>query len=159
VWMDGPTGWLGRSLGVQTLEYTLADFVSEDCSDVVALPFEPVIDIVSITYLTAGGSLAVVPPEGYELVHGGVRPVSGFYWPSVGDSPDAVKIRYRAGYGKPQTEGSGALVNDVPAAIKVALMMLIAQWYLVREPVSLGDTVENLPFAVDALLQPYRIYR
>ncbi|MDX0275747.1 hypothetical protein GOC21_17655 [Sinorhizobium meliloti] len=158
-WIDGPSGWLGRTLGVQTLEYTLDGFEVEDCSDVILLPFEPLIDITSVVYVDDSGATVTMPPEDYVLTLGGARPASDGVWPATDDVPGAVKIRYRAGYGKPDPGDPAKLVNDAPASIKVAIMMLVAQWYRYRETVAVGASVASLPFAVEALLSPYRVYR
>ncbi|QLY36012.1 phage gp6-like head-tail connector protein [Citrobacter freundii] len=42
--------------------------------------------------------------------------------------------------------------------VKAAMLLLIGNWYENRESVVIGDTVAEVPFAVEALLQPYRIY-
>ena len=42
--------------------------------------------------------------------------------------------------------------------VKAAMLLLIGHWYATRETVSVGQTVAEVPFAVEALLQPYRIY-
>ncbi len=42
--------------------------------------------------------------------------------------------------------------------VKAAMLLLIGHWYANRETVSVGQTVAEAPFAVEALLQPYRIY-
>ncbi|HCU2333904.1 TPA: phage gp6-like head-tail connector protein [Klebsiella aerogenes] len=42
--------------------------------------------------------------------------------------------------------------------VKAAMLLLIGHWYANRETVSVGQTVAEVPFAVEALLQPYRIY-
>jgi uncharacterized phage protein (predicted DNA packaging) len=47
------------------------------------------------------------------------------------------------------------LLND---DVKAAMLLLIGHWYANRETVSVGQTVAEVPFAVEALLQPYRIY-
>lgn len=158
-WIDGPSGWLGRTLGVQTLELTLDGFISEGCSDEILLPFEPLIDVTSVSYVDEGGSVVTLPPADYVTTAHGLRPADDGDWPSTDDIAEAVKIRYRAGYGKPDPSDGLKLVNNAPAPIKVAVMMLVSQWYRTREPVVLGATVETLPFAVDALLSPYRVYR
>lgn len=49
----------------------------------------------------------------------------------------------------------GMLLND---AIKAAILLCISQWYSNREGVVVGETVSEMPIAVQALLQPYRIY-
>ncbi|EOV6262262.1 head-tail connector protein, partial [Proteus mirabilis] len=46
------------------------------------------------------------------------------------------------------------LTDDVIAA----MLLLIAQWYENREGVISGQAFSTQPFAVTALLQPYRIY-
>ncbi len=43
-------------------------------------------------------------------------------------------------------------------ADRVAVKMIVAQWYAIREPVQIGASVERLPFAVEALLAPWRVY-
>ncbi|VAG26299.1 phage protein DNA packaging protein [Enterobacter ludwigii] len=47
------------------------------------------------------------------------------------------------------------LLND---DVKAAMLLMIGHWYANRETVSVGQTVAEVPFAVEALLQPYRIY-
>ncbi|MFZ5338746.1 head-tail connector protein [Enterobacter asburiae] len=47
------------------------------------------------------------------------------------------------------------LLND---DVKAAMLLLVGHWYANRETVSVGQTVAEVPFAVEALLQPYRIY-
>lgn len=159
VWLDGPTGWMGRTLGVQTLELSRSDFWTDADDDGIILPFEPVISITAIEYYSTPSSLVTIPAGDYALVRDVVRPVDGKSWPSTAGRAGAVKIRYRAGYGKPSTADPPAIVNNVPAPIRVAILMLVAQWYRTREPVVIGAAVDKLPFAVDALLQPYRVYR
>lgn len=41
--------------------------------------------------------------------------------------------------------------------VDVAMLLLVGHWYANREAVNTGTT-SALPFAVEALLQPYRIY-
>ncbi|HCW48332.1 MAG TPA: hypothetical protein DGH25_13385 [Erwiniaceae bacterium] len=42
--------------------------------------------------------------------------------------------------------------------IETAMLMLIAHWYANREAVATGVSVVTLDYAVEAFLQPYRIY-
>lgn len=42
--------------------------------------------------------------------------------------------------------------------VKAAMLLLIGHWYANRESVAVGQTVAEVPFAVESLLQPYRIY-
>ena len=47
------------------------------------------------------------------------------------------------------------LLND---DVKAAMLLLIGHWYANRESVAIGQTVAEVPLAVESLLQPYRIY-
>ena len=102
--IGGPTGWLGRSLGVQTLELRLPAF---PCGR-IALPLVPIVEMVSVTY-TAGGSDVVMPGTDYELRTDCVASKNG--WPSGCN----VRIQYTAGY------------NPVPAIIKTAVKLRVGE--------------------------------
>ena len=42
--------------------------------------------------------------------------------------------------------------------VKAAMLLLIGHWYENRETVSLGQAATDIPFTVESLLQPYKIY-
>ncbi|HEJ8017757.1 TPA: phage gp6-like head-tail connector protein [Serratia marcescens] len=42
--------------------------------------------------------------------------------------------------------------------VRTAMLLLIGHWYANRETVNIGNITSELPFATQALLQPYRIY-
>jgi len=145
-WIDGPAGWLGRALGVQVLEWQRCSW---PCAGEV-LPFPPEIEVISVKY---------IDPDGVEQSWPVPTPL---YWsnlPRIRGRDGDLKIRYRAGYGIPQAGNAGVFENKAPAPIKVAIMMLVAQWYKNPMSVSVGAAVDNLPFSVEALLQPYRVFR
>jgi uncharacterized phiE125 gp8 family phage protein len=155
-WIDGPTGWLGRALGIQTLEYAMEDFHS-DADGYIHLPFSPVLELLSIRVRVGADSFDTLPSSEYEIDAGGVYPLSGA-WPFVSGRNQRVIIRYRVGCAK--TSGTPAVwVANVPEPIRFAILLLVAHWYRNREAVVIGQSAVTLPFAVDALLQPYRIYR
>lgn len=144
-WLDGPAGWLGRALGVQVLEWQLCDWPGEG----FRLPFPPEIEVLSVTY---------IDPDGVEQEWPFPTPLYFNDLPALRGRDGDLKIRYRAGYGT--SSGNPAVwTNAVPAPIKVAILMLVHQWFNNRSPVVVGATVETLPFAVEALLSPYRVYR
>ena len=159
--IDGPTGWLGRSLGEQELEYSLPRF-----SRVIRLPYEPVIGIVSVVYRDADG-VEQVMDESHYRVSGGNRCQfgTGFALPQTECSADAVTITYKAGYA----------AEDVPANAKQAVIIGVQQLkamgaqslYLRQEDVEgVGSTVytvseaatQAVKAATDMLLQPLRVY-
>jgi uncharacterized phiE125 gp8 family phage protein len=62
-----------------------------------------------------------------------------------------VTVTYVAGY--------GPAGDDVPAAIRHAMLLLIGHWYEHRESVVVGGNPVQVPLAVQALLRPYRRVR
>ena len=142
MWLDGPSGgWLGRALGVQLLELRADSF---GCA--FRLPFPPLIDIVSVKYDDPAGVEQTIDAASYAVDPAGewyFKP--GASWPSLAAAPDAVRVRYRAGY------------QYVPAPILHAMLMLIGQWYTGREAASDKPLIE-LPFSVEVLLSPFRVW-
>lgn len=47
------------------------------------------------------------------------------------------------------------VIND---AVRSAMLLMIGHWYVNREAVVIGSIPAEVPMAVTALLQPYRIY-
>lgn len=91
--MDGPNGWLGMCVARQGLEYVVDDF-----SETIALPFGPVIEPVEVYYRDVDGAERVLPSSDYSVsAQGELRLASGARWPSVSSIVDAVRIRYYAG--------------------------------------------------------------
>lgn len=137
--IDGPEGWLGRAIGVQTLE---AYVPAPALVGRTALPCRPIIDVVSIEARTDAG-WAVVDPATYEqrgdwvVFAAGATPAGGW---AIGDR-EGMRVRYRAGY------------QAVPAPIQQAILLMTEMFYRNR-----GSTDFNPPAAVAVLLQPFRVY-
>jgi uncharacterized phiE125 gp8 family phage protein len=55
--------------------------------------------------------------------------------------------------------GFGATASAVPAPIRQALLLLVAHWYDNRSAGDASISVQAIPDAVSALLQPYRQHR
>lgn len=137
--IDGPSGWLGRAIGVQTLE---ARFSLLSCS-VIRLPFPPALELVSVKYLNFSGDEITADNADFELFGDELAP-EGAEWTWSGGSTrrEAGRVQYRAGY------------EEVPAPIKAAILMMVADMFRNRTPVSLAAST-----MVSELLQPYRVYR
>lgn len=144
-WIDGPGGWLGRAIGEQELETRFSKFC--DRMELMA----PVIKINAVEYIDENGASQSVAGDSCRVVGRSSRPqlavAFGESWPSARCDDDAVRVRYSAGY------------PDVPSPIKQAILLLVGQWYEAREAVNIGNIVNELPFAVDALLGPFRVFR
>lgn len=149
--IDGPMGWLGRSLGVQTLELRAPGFDGFGGGDLV-LPCGPVIDVLALAYVAVGGALTVLDPAAYAVdADGRIGPMLFGLWPSVQLRRDAVRVRYRAGY--PPSDGD-APVPTVPAPILHAMKVMIGLLYENR----LGAADLQTNATVASLLGPFRVW-
>jgi uncharacterized phiE125 gp8 family phage protein len=141
--LDGYTGILGRALVTQSWRQAFAGF---GC---MRLPLGPAVSIADIKYFDGSGAQQTLPDTVYDLFadargpYVGLKP--GQQWPPTFGRPDAVSVTYVAG-------GAPA---DVPAAIKVAIMLMVANWYQNAEAVSETGKIE-LPIGAYALIAPYR---
>lgn len=145
-WIDGPAGWLGRAFGAQLLEWRLGAW---PCAN-WRWPILPFLEADTISYVDPDG--ATITEDGFGLLEI-INP------PSVRGRTGDIRIRYWAGYGKRDQADPEKWINATPPPVKVAIMMLVAQWYNTRENAVVGGAPATMPFAVDALLSPYRIWR
>jgi uncharacterized phiE125 gp8 family phage protein len=144
--IDGPTGWLQRAIGMQTLELRFEAGRRQR----VALPCPPVINVISVSYLDPDGMLQGVPVDGVELIDGALHPInSSWPWETASARRDAVRVRYRAGY------------ETVPPSIKVAIMMMATDLFRNRGTVAVGLSATSVPMSttVEALLNPFQVFR
>ncbi len=127
----------------------------------IPLPRGPVLSLDSITYLDADGSPVTIaddpeadPPTtdlsdlavlDQSTLSATVSLVSGASWPQTVTQKGAVAIAITVGY------GTGA--TDVPADIKAAILLRVADLYRNREAQQGSPLVENR--AVCALLDPH----
>ncbi len=134
----------GRSLMPTTLELILPRFYSK-----VEFPNPPLQSITSVTYYDSGNTsktlastewIVVAPTSGI----GYMVPAVNAVWPDVSSRPDALRIRYVAGY------ASAALV---PAKIKKAILLLVCHWYENREASLVGTISKEAEFSVMKLLR------
>lgn len=117
------------------------------------LPVWPVQSLTSVTYIDANNAT-----QSIDLATISTRlPARGFAriararwedWPSTLDTPDAVEIRFVAGFGA--TEAS------VPEEFKQAILLLVSHWFENREGVLTGSASKEVEFAVSALIDTIR---
>ena len=120
--------------------------------DTIYLPYSPVQSVSAVTYIDVNGTRTNCANTVYELgiVNGlsVLRLKYGQVWPSVRDQADAVNVQYVCGYGNAVT---------VPADLVHALKLLAATWYMTREAVNVGNIVNEMPFTVKALVEPFKV--
>lgn len=156
--IDGPTGWLGRSLGLQTLGAYLPSLGVVS----IGLPYPPAVDIVSIDYVDSAGSSITMDPADYEMTGKLLRPAWPKSWPSTqwrGGDGEPVRIRYRAGYAvDPEAD---PIVPNVPEPIKQAILLMVGDMYRFTETASdmnVAPTSIPISTTVENLLSPFRVY-
>lgn len=112
---------------------------------------------VTLTYTLGDDSTATLSSTQYRVdrnsTPGVVRQLRAGTWPANLDDYNAVAVTWWAGYGSSGT--------SVPAAIRHAMLMLVAHWYENRNTVIVGSISKPLEFAVESLLssQKWGSYR
>ena len=145
-----------RSLVLRTYELRLDCWQPE-----IRLPRGPVTSVTHVKYVGADGVLATLAASSYQVdthsVPARIVPAYGAVWPTLKPGElNAVLVEYVAGY----AAGAGSPTDhaeNVPAAAKAAIKLLVGHWYENREEVVLGAPPSTLPMAVKALLGPLEI--
>lgn len=143
--LDGWSGVLGRAIVTQTWRQSFPAFATE-----LRLRVGPIESITSVTYLDGNRATQTAATSLYRLLADNlsaiVRLDEASTWPSTYKQPDAVTVTWVA----------GVPAASVPLPIRQAILMLAAHWYQNRETVNVGNIVSTMPFAVSALIAPYR---
>ena len=143
-WVEDYTG---RSMIEQTRTYLLDSFPSGD--DFIVLPRSPIKSVTSVVYVDTAGANQTWSSANYiadtTSDPGGVYLAYGASWPDTRSQRHAVTITYVAGY------------TIVPQRLKQAMLLIIGELYARRELSIIGATVSEVPFAVQALLTPFRL--
>lgn len=143
--LDGPNGILDRCLQEQTWRIDFDGFCSR-----LPLPFLPVGDIGSVTWRNAAGQISTVDDDEYltETDDRGsvyLRFRNGYQFPADLYERRAVAVTFQAGYPS----------GELPAPLKVAILLLVGTWFENREA-TVSTAANELPFAVKALISPFK---
>lgn len=137
-----------RSLAVKSYMLTLDSFQGS----LIRLPYPPAVSVESFNYIDAEGNENEVNTSSYILDNHSTpaRLVlkNGHQWPTNLQQINAVQITYKAGYTK----------ENLPRPLYQALLMLTSHMYEERQPVIVGTSVAELPYAIDSLVWPYRVW-
>jgi len=116
------------------------------------LPFPPLRSITHIKYYDTTGTqqtfASTSSSTGIIVTTdddnpGSVEPAYGQSWPSARSQPNAVEVRFTAGY---------ADRPSVPDSVKEAILLLTGHFYENRESVVVGTISSEVQMAVDSLL-------
>jgi len=141
---------LNRALITQTWEYYL-----DDWPETIEIPMPPLQSVTSVKYTDLDGSQSTFSSASYTVdtdsEPGRIILNDGYTWPNDTLFPtNPIQIIFVAGYGDS--------TQDVPADIRAAIKLTIANYYENREPSVVGPFVNAVPMAIDALLYPYRLF-
>jgi len=148
--------YLDRTL-VNTQWVMRFDRFPPDSTADIELPRPPVVasgtaTAVTVAYTLEDGTTATYATNLFRVdrasTPGAVKTVYAATWPPHRQDDNSVSITWWGGYGP-----SG---SDVPAAIRHAMLMLVAFWYDNRSTVLVGSTSKQLEFAVDSLLSAHK---
>ena len=145
-WVEGQTK---KALKAQTWDQTIDwQWPFKDSIPWITLEKNPVQSVTSITYVDGSSPNPTLAASDYIAVsrehHSYITPAYGVTWPTLRYVPEAITVRFVAGY------------SEVPEPLKHAIAMLVAHWYENREPVIVGTSAANIPLAVEAMISPYR---
>lgn len=148
--LDGWTGILGRCLVEQEWRQDYDAF-----APCLPLPLGPVI---SITSVSIGGDEVDSGSYSLRTDAGGRARVE---FDGVSAQSGTTSIVYKAGYPTiPEEPADGETPaiparSTVPEPLKVAILLLVGHWFQYREA-AIPEAINELPFAVNALIAPYR---
>lgn len=141
-WLFGENSWIGRPSPASEWEMKLASFPAGKLD----IPKPPLVSVDGVFYAPSNGGAEQQITDFRTFGIGGcgyIMPALGEDWPAANGEPESVRIEFTAGYG------------SLPASIKHAALLLIGHWYENREAATEAK-LNDIPFAVDALLMPYR---
>lgn len=169
--IDGPSGWLGRAIGPQTIELRMDEFWWHNG---IMLPYPPAIEIVSLVYVDENDVEQTVSSADYALAGRRLYAKSTFTTPEVGPDFEGVHIQYRAGYDGAINGSPPGTTGDVPAPIKEWIKLRAAQLIgasaadpLVKSESTVdldsvtyrtADEITGSDVLSAALLSPYKVY-
>lgn len=111
----------------------------------------PIQSVSSIDYLDSDGNWQEVDLGDVDVDTfsnpARVTPGVDLDWPEIYGGLGCVSITYVAGYGA---------ASACPAILKQAIKLLIGHWYANREGVNIGNIVNELPYAVEAIIGMFK---
>lgn len=113
--------------------------------------------VESLTYDDADNAEQTVSADDYELAPfadgcAALYLRDTFTDPELYDQPGAGRIRIEF------TAGYGSAATDVPQPLKQAVLYMITHLYDNRAPVGVNVNLNKMPFTVEALCGPYKIF-
>lgn len=148
--LDGRTGILGRCLLIQEWQ-AYADATAPCATGLgFVLDLPPIADVLAVEVRTAGSWTAIADTRWRDTPLAGgrvlVMPALGLSWPASDPGPGNWRITFAAGV---------EAAEDVPAAIRAAILLLAADMHADRSGKTVANLVENA--TIGRLLGPHTV--
>lgn len=150
--LEGRHGILGRALVTQTWDYYLEAWPTDVAGRQkrrIEIPLPPLRSVTGVYYRDTSGVEQTLSAASYAVdkraLVGAIQLKGTAQWPALDDDPEAVRIRFAAGFGD---------AADVPEPVRQSIKLLVGHWFLSREAV--GQVGTPVAMAVEALTAPYR---
>jgi len=141
-------GYTGRALITQTVDLFLDEFEQK-----IEIPRPKLQSITTVKYTDTAGTQQTLDASEYTVVTnstvGYVMPSYNNDWPDIRVVPEAVEIRFIAGYGDAST--------DVPEDLRQAIFILLGMWHENTEDAQ-PFTLNQIPIGTRAILDAYRVF-
>ena len=151
-----------RAFVEQTWELRTSSF-----EDTIEIPLPPTVGIVSVTYFDTANAEQTVDPTNYAFVDGGEEQTSSLVWmgskpTKLANRPDAARVRFTAGWPADYDQSPVDYGANVPYAIKMAIMLVAASMYELRQDTVLAPVRQDLIPLVEGAetyIAPYVVMR
>jgi uncharacterized phiE125 gp8 family phage protein len=142
--------FLNRQLVTATYDLYLQGWPDGDHID---MPLPPLQSVASVKYTDSAGVEHTMPATDYHVdaasFVGRIVLAYGESWPSETlRTSNPIVVRFTCGYGA---------ASAVPTSIKHAILLVTGTLYAKRETIEISHIVQEVPFAAEALLRPYRV--
>ena len=137
---------LGRTIMLSTWELKV-----DGLPPAIALPYPRVLQVAALDFVAPSGELQTLDPQDYQLDEASepayLVPAYGCAWPEARCEPNAVRVRYRAGWENP---------DQVPKRVKTWILEHVAHFHRNREAATEGN-LQRLPH-FDGLIETLRVW-
>lgn len=144
------SGYLGTRTGRSWISTSYL-LELEEFPEGIILPRPPLLGVDVVQYYDSSGVLQTLARSQWQVQVGGnlpatLRPAPGTYWPATHvDRMDAVKVRFRGGYGETPQE--------MPAEFTQACLLLMRHWYDNPGAVVTGSISKEIELSVASLVR------
>jgi uncharacterized phiE125 gp8 family phage protein len=141
-----PTTWIDPCCTERVVDYRFGEIV---------LPYPPVTSVTTFAYMDGDGVEQTVGATDYVLDNASwphrIYKAASYTWPTTQVIPNAVRVRYLAGYSLTADESPQVQIT-LPKALRQAMLLMLTHLYENRGEVE-ATKFERLPVGAESLLR------